>query len=138
MTQAISQCWTLAAATATKAEALSAGFGGAATEPAFDGRWLAGGVMVLAAAVALILVAVKVRRWRKTRLANPIGVGRDLRRHLRLTRRQGRCLRLAAEELHLANPSTLLLCPSLLRGVRRRLPPEFGTDADLILRRLAA
>ena len=137
MTQRISPVWILAT-TASKAEALSAGFGGSSQDAPLDGRWLAGGVMVLAATVALALVAIKVRRWRRARRTSMAGVGRDLRRHLRLTRRQARCLRLAAEELKVRQPATLLLCPSLLRSVRRRLPPEFGTDADLILRRLAA
>ena len=126
---------------ASTVEDLSAGFGGGGTaggDPPIDGRWLAGGVMVLAAGIALALVAVKLRRWHRARAASVVGVGKDLRRHLRLTRRQHRCLRLAAEELRLASPATLLLCPSLLRGVRPRLPREFGTDADRILRRLAA
>ena len=125
--------------TASKAEALSAGFDrGGSSAAGLDATWLAGGVMVLAAAVAVALVTAKLLRWRKSRRQSVAGVGRDLRRHLRLTRRQARCLRLAADELKLAHPATLLLCPSLLRGVRRRLPPEYGSDADLILRRLAA
>ena len=125
-------------AAASKADAVSAGFGGDGQASPVDGRLLAGGVMVLAAALAAALVAVKVRRWQRSRSSSPAGVGRDLRRHLRLTRRQFRCLRVAADELGVTHPATLLLCPSLLRGVRRRLPPEWGTDADLILRRLGA
>ena len=127
----------------SRASAISAGFGGAtsadtASPPLLDGRLLAGGVILVTLAVAAGLGAVKLRRWRADRRASAGGVARDLSRHMRLSRAQRRCLRAAAAEVHVRHPATLLLCPSLLRQAKGRLGPEFGTDAEMILRRLAA
>ena len=121
---------------ATKANALSAGFGG--DDSPTDSRWIAAVVMVAASAVVVGLVVAKLRKWRLARAESGAGIARDLRRHLRLTRRQVRCLRLAADELDLPSPTSLLLCPSMLRVVRPRLPIEYASEADAILRRLAA
>lgn len=129
------------ASASSRADAIARGFGGEAagqSDFSVDGRWLAGGVMVITAGLALGLGLWQLRKWCRRRRSRPAGVEAAIARTLGLSRRERRVLRRAAAELGVTHGATFLICPSLLRQARSRLGPKEAPTLALLLDRLAA
>lgn len=126
---------------ASRADAIARGFGGDQTgggaEFLIDGRWLAGGVMLATAGVAVGIALWQLRKWHRRRKTSVAGVEAAIGRTLRLGRRERLVLRHAAAELGVEHPTALLLCPSVLRDAKLRLGPRDALSLNLILDRLA-
>ena len=125
------------AQTGHTADAIRAGFN-AQGEAGSDltGPVLAGAVMLAAGGTAIALIVRKVRQTLRRRKSGDAGLEAAVRRTLRLSRGDMVGLRRLAGIASVEHPTTLLLCPSLLRKLRARVKAADQRSIDRLLLRL--